>query len=60
MPLPSISGVLGTKRAAHLLHRATFGPNKEQIESFSSLTAPQAIAQLFNQPLPDVSDLILP
>ncbi len=53
MPLTSLSGTLGPKRAAHLLHRATFGPNKEQIDNFSTLTATQAVAQLFNQPLPD-------
>ncbi|MBY0432866.1 MAG: DUF1800 domain-containing protein, partial [Cyclobacteriaceae bacterium] len=52
MPLPSLSGTLGPKRAAHLLHRATFGPTKAQIDSFAGLTAAQAVAQLFQQPLP--------
>lgn len=53
MPLPPFSGLLGTKRAAHLLHRATFGPTKGQIDLFSTLTTSQAIDQLFNQSLPD-------
>lgn len=53
MPLPAFSGPLGYKRAAHLLHRASFGPTKIQIDSFATLTASQAVAQLFLQPLPD-------
>jgi uncharacterized protein (DUF1800 family) len=53
MPLPSFGGALGYKRAAHLLHRATFGPTKLQIDSFATLNASQAIALLFQQPLPD-------
>lgn len=53
MPLPSLGGPLGYKRAAHLLHRATFGPTKLQIDSFATLTASQAVALLFQQPLPD-------
>jgi uncharacterized protein (DUF1800 family) len=53
MPLAPFSGTLGYKRAAHLLHRANSGPTKEQIDSFSALTAPQAVALLFQQPLPD-------
>jgi uncharacterized protein (DUF1800 family) len=52
MPLPPFAGVLGTKRATHLLRRASFGPTKEQIDSFATLTADQAVAQLFLQPLP--------
>ncbi len=52
MPLPSLAGTLGPKRAAHLLHRASFGPTKEQIDSFATLTVAQAVAQLFQQPLP--------
>ncbi len=53
MPLPSFGGTLGYKRAAHLLHRATYGPTKLQIDSFATLTASQAVALLFQQPLPD-------
>jgi len=53
MPLPSISGPLGYKRASHLLHRASFGPTKQQIDSFAILTASQAVSLLFQQPLPD-------
>jgi uncharacterized protein (DUF1800 family) len=52
MPLPLFAGALGTKRAAHLLRRASFGSTKEQIDSFATLTADQAVAQLFLQPLP--------
>ena len=53
MPLVEFSGTLGNKRAAHLLRRATFGPTKQQIDSFASLTPAQAITQLFRQALPD-------
>jgi hypothetical protein len=53
MPLTAFSGQLGFKRAAHLLHRASFGFTKELIDSFSMLTATEAVAQLFQQPLPD-------
>jgi len=53
MPLAPFSGALGYKRAAHLLHRANAGATKEQIDSFSSLTAPQAVALLFQEPIPD-------
>lgn len=53
MPLPSFGGSLGYKRAAHLLHRATYGPTKLQIDSFATLNASQAVALLFQQPLPD-------
>jgi len=53
MPLPTLNGTLGYKRAAHLLHRATFGPTKLQIDSFASLTANQAVTLLFQSTLPD-------
>jgi uncharacterized protein (DUF1800 family) len=53
MPLPPFAGTLGYKRAAHLLHRANMGPTKEQIDSFSGMTAAQAVALLFKEPLPD-------
>jgi uncharacterized protein (DUF1800 family) len=53
MPLPLFSGTLGPLRAGHLLHRATFGPTKEMIDSIAGLTAANAVAQLFQQPLPD-------
>lgn len=51
MPLTPLSGILGRKRATHILHRATFGANKQTIDAFASLTAQQAVTQLF-QPLP--------
>jgi uncharacterized protein (DUF1800 family) len=53
MPLPALTGPLGYKRAAHLLHRASFGPTKTQIDSFATLSANQAVTLLFQQPLPD-------
>jgi uncharacterized protein (DUF1800 family) len=49
--LDPISGPLGKKRAAHLLRRATFGPTRPQVDTFATLTAEEAINQLF-QPLP--------
>ncbi|NOT73653.1 MAG: DUF1800 family protein [Cyclobacteriaceae bacterium] len=52
MPLPPFAGTLGPKRAAHLLRRASFGPNKDEIDSFAGLTAAQAVSQLFQLPLP--------
>jgi len=53
MPLFEYTGVLGYKRAAHLLHRASFGPTKDEIDSFATLTPAVAVAKLFQQPLPD-------
>lgn len=60
MPLPEYFGTLGTKRAAHLLRRATFGPTKAQIDAFASLTPAQAIQQLYRQPIPDAPPAIDP
>jgi uncharacterized protein (DUF1800 family) len=53
MPLPALSGQLGQKRAAHLLHRATFGATKEHIDNFATLTPDLAILKLFPASLPD-------
>jgi uncharacterized protein (DUF1800 family) len=53
MPLPELGGVLGLKRAAHLLRRATFGATKAQIDAYASLTPSQAVTQLFRTVLPD-------
>jgi uncharacterized protein (DUF1800 family) len=56
--LNKFSGVLGKARAAHLLRRATFGPSREEIEQFSTLTADQAMALLLDDgaenPIPPV------
>jgi uncharacterized protein (DUF1800 family) len=41
------SGPLGTQLAAHLLRRTTFGPSKQEVDQFASLTAAQALAVLF-------------
>ncbi len=53
MPLPELTGPLGIKRAAHLLHRASFGATKQQIDSFSTLSPAGAVTQLFQNGLPD-------
>jgi uncharacterized protein (DUF1800 family) len=56
--LNEINGVLGSKRAAHLLRRATFGPTIPEIEQFSGLSASQALDLLLDDsaedPLPPV------
>lgn len=52
MPLTPLSGSLGPKRAAHLLRRATFGPNKDQIDTFAGKTAADAVQELFSATLP--------
>ncbi len=53
MPLTELTIPLGIKRAAHLLHRTTFGPTKAQLDLFAGFTPAQAITQLFGQTLPD-------
>lgn len=53
MPLQAYNGVLGKKRAAHLLRRASFGARPEEIEFFSALTANQALAILFDNEIPE-------
>jgi uncharacterized protein (DUF1800 family) len=53
MPLPQYTGTLGHTRAAHLLRRATFGPNKSEIDMFTAYTPQQAITELFPAILPD-------
>jgi uncharacterized protein (DUF1800 family) len=60
MPLPEYLGTLGTKRAAHLLRRATFGPTKADIDAFALLSPSQAIQQLYHQALPDAPPPIDP
>ncbi len=47
MPLTPHSGPLGRKAAAHLLRRATFGANKQEIDTFASIDASTAIPLLF-------------
>lgn len=57
MPLTPFSGTLEMRRAAHLLRRATFGPRKEDIDTFAGKTAAEAVALLFNNasslPIPE-------
>jgi uncharacterized protein (DUF1800 family) len=53
MPLPSFTGTLGIKRAAHLLRRAAFGGTKADVDAYATLTAPAAVSNLFSNSLPD-------
>jgi uncharacterized protein (DUF1800 family) len=53
MPLPPLAGTLGYKRATHLLHRATFGATKDQVDTFKDLSASAAVQALFLPGLPD-------
>lgn len=53
MPLSPFAGTLGTKRASHLLHRAAFGATKNEVDTFATLTADQAVQRLFQSNLPD-------
>lgn len=52
MPLTPLSGPLGPKRAAHLLRRATFGPNKDEIDTYAGKNASDAVNDLFNPIMP--------
>lgn len=47
MALPQQSGILGRKRAAHLLRRITFGPNKADIDTFANYSVSDALDLLF-------------
>ncbi|NJK85844.1 MAG: DUF1800 domain-containing protein [Bacteroidales bacterium] len=52
-PLDKVPGNLNEKQAAHLLWRATFGPSKEDIKSFTSISIDAALDLLFaSQPTP--------
>lgn len=53
MALTELTQPLGTKRAAHLLHRASFGASKALIDQYAAYTPAQAINQLFGQTLSD-------
>lgn len=44
--LNEITGVLGRRRAAHLLRRTTFGPTSTDIATFAGLTVSQALELL--------------
>ncbi len=45
--LNPVTGTLGRRRSAHILRRATFGPNKSYINLYAGRTANQAMAELF-------------
>lgn len=47
MALTQQTGTLGRKRAAHLLRRITFGPNKSDIDLFANYTVSVALNNLF-------------
>lgn len=42
------TGVLGTRRAAHLLRRVTFGPTRKQIDDYALMTPAGAVAKLLD------------
>ena len=44
--LTPISGLLGTKNAAHFLRRTTFGPTRTAIDEFASKTVTQALTDI--------------
>ena len=48
--LSPFTQILGIKRAAHLLRRATFGGTKLQIDQFAKLTPAEAVRQLLTVP----------
>jgi len=52
MPLTALSGLLGPKRAAHLLRRATFGPTVAELDTFKNMTAAAAVGDIFSKTLP--------
>jgi uncharacterized protein (DUF1800 family) len=47
-----LNSALGTKNAAHLLRRVTFGPSRTDIDAFSSYTIDQALAILLEEKPP--------
>lgn len=47
--LNPISGVLGFHKAAHLLRRATFGPDISSMNNFATLTAQDALVNLLQE-----------
>jgi len=52
--LNPLTGALGKQKAAHLLRRATFGATPQQINTFATKTATQAVNDLFQAvTLPD-------
>lgn len=46
------TGPLGRRLAAHLLRRLTFGPTRQEIDTFAAMTADQAVDQLMVFPTP--------
>ncbi len=54
------TGTLSRTQSAHLLKRLTFGPTKEQIDTFTGLTTTEALALLFVIPSTYPDDIIDP
>lgn len=50
--IQAITTTLSVKQAAHLLRRATFGPTKTEIDSFTGQTITQALTTLLAIPAP--------
>lgn len=55
--LNPVTGTLGRRRSAHILRRATFGPNKSNINLYAGRTANQAMTELFQAPPAAVAPL---
>ncbi|MEO1255802.1 MAG: hypothetical protein AAFY41_13110, partial [Bacteroidota bacterium] len=53
MPLTQYTGILGRKRAAHLLRRCCFAGTTSEIDEFAGLTAQQAFDRLTDLNIPD-------
>lgn len=60
MPLSNINGKLGINRAAHFLRRTCFGGSIQEIDRFAKLTAKEAVAELFNNDLPQPNEPLDP
>ena len=60
MALTPLTEVLGVKRAAHLLRRATFGGTKQDIDQLAAMTPQEAMTVLFDTNLPDAEPPIDP
>ena len=53
-----LSGVLGKRRAAHLLRRTTYNPTRERINAFANKTAYQATTELVKTGAPFLAEPI--
>ena len=53
--LNPVTGTLGRRRSAHILRRATFGPNRSNINLYAGRTANQTMTDLFQAPIVPVA-----